>query len=54
MKTDPQPWHRLGARHGIMGGGARHHQAGGGENAALMGAFDRFVDFDGGTGNHLR
>ena len=37
----------LGARHGIVGGGARHHQAGGGKNAVAMGALNRFIDFDG-------
>ena len=28
---------------------ARHHQAGGGQNAVAMGALDRLVDFDGGA-----
>ena len=32
-----------GAGHRIGGGGARHHQAGGGQNAMAMGALHRFV-----------
>ena len=49
MQADAQRRHRLGARHGVGGGGARHHQAGGGQNAVAMGAFDRLIDFDGGA-----
>ena len=37
------------ARHRIGGGRARHHQAGGGENAVPMRALDRVIDFDGGA-----
>ena len=47
MQPDAQARHGLGARHRIGSGGARHHQAGGGENAVAMGPLDRFVDFDG-------
>ena len=35
----------LARAHRIGGGGAGHHQAGGGENAVAMGALDRVIDF---------
>ena len=47
MQADAQGRHRLGARHGIGGGGTGDHQAGGGQNPIAMGPFDRFIDFDG-------
>ena len=36
---------RLGPRHRIGGGGGRHHQARGGQDAVRMRVFDRIVDF---------
>ncbi len=46
MQADPQARHGFGALHGVIGGGTRHHQAGGRQDAITMGAFDRLVDFD--------
>ena len=46
MQSDAKFRHGLGAGHGVMGARARNHQAGGRENAVLMGTFDRFIDFE--------
>ena len=44
MQAHAQAPHRLGALHRVGGGRRRDHQAGGGEYAFLVGAFDRVVD----------
>ena len=44
MQADPQRWQGFGTAYRIVGGGARHHQAGGGENAVFMAMLHGFVD----------
>ena len=44
MQPDAQVRHGARAAHGIGGGGAGHHQAGGVQDAGAVGALDRLVD----------